>query len=52
MKVKALKSFVGKVCMKPGDIREVSDALGLDLQKAGYVEVVEEKPKRRNTKKK
>lgn len=42
MKVKALKSFVGKICMSAGEIREIVDEkLAKDLLAAGHV--VEEK---------
>ena len=43
MKVKALISFVGKLNMVAGEVKECSDEATLqDLLNAGYIEVVEE----------
>ena len=44
MKVKALISFVGKLNMVAGEVKECSDEATLqDLLNAGYIEVVEDK---------
>lgn len=44
MKIKALTSFCGSLCMAKGEIRECSDkAVLADLLAAGYVEPAEEK---------
>lgn len=46
MKIRALCSFVGIVCMAKGEAREVSDELAFDLLAAGYVEILEGERKR------
>ena len=47
MKVKALTSFTGLLTMTVGEIGEITDKVILqDLLSAGYVEEVEEKPKK------
>lgn len=44
MKVKALTSFVGAVCMAAGEIRDIEDtALLKDLKRAGYIKNAEKK---------
>lgn len=49
MKVKAVKSFVGKICMSVGEIREIADEkLAKDLLAAGHV--VEEKAEKNKSK--
>jgi len=43
MRVKALKSFAGKVTMSFGEVREIKDKVVLkDLLRAGYVEEIKE----------
>ena len=43
MKVKALRSFSGAVCMSRGQVMDIQDEYVLnDLLKAGYVEALEE----------
>lgn len=43
MKVKALRSFGGAVCMSRGQVMDIQDEYVLhDLLKAGYVEALEE----------
>lgn len=50
MKVKALKSFVGKVSMNINEIKEISNKdIIKDLVKSKYVELIEE-PKNIETK--
>ena len=45
MKIRALTSFCGSLCMAKGEIRECSDGAVLaDLLDAGYIETVEAKP--------
>lgn len=47
MKIKALCSFVGAVCMVKNEVMEVSEELASDLVSAGYAEVIgAEKPKK------
>lgn len=47
MKIKALCSFVGAVCMAKNEVMEVSDELASDLISAGYAEDLDaEKPKK------
>lgn len=46
MKVKAIKSFVGVVCMNIGDVKTVSNEVGLDLVRAGLAVAVEEPVKK------
>lgn len=38
MKVKALKSFAGLVCMRRGEEKDIKGAVAEDLIRAGYVE--------------
>lgn len=46
MKVRALKSFTGKVRMIKGEVREVADeAIARDLVNCGYAVDLEEKQK-------
>jgi hypothetical protein len=46
LKVRALKSFAGKVTMAVGEVREIKDEVILkDLLRAEYVETVEEPKK-------
>lgn len=46
MKVKAMTSFAGAVCMTAGESRDISDkALVKDLISAGYVESMEAEEK-------
>ena len=40
MLYKAIKSFVGVVNAKKGDVKELSDDIAKDLLRAGYVEPV------------
>ena len=40
MLYKALKSFVGSVNAKRGDVKEISDEIAQDLLRAGYIEPV------------
>ena len=49
MKVKAIKSFVGVVCMNIGDVKTVSNEVGLDLVRAGLAVAVEEPVKKPKT---
>lgn len=51
---KALKSFVGLVCMMKGEVKEISPEVAQDLLNCGYIEAVEEtapetKPKKKKT---
>ena len=46
MKVKAIKSFVGIVCMNIGDVKTVSNEVGLDLVRSGLAVAVEEPVKK------
>ena len=46
MKVKAIKSFVGRISMNVGDVKDIQSKEVLnDLLSAGYVEAVDDKPK-------
>lgn len=47
MKIRALCSFVGKVCMTSGEVRTVGDELAADLIRAGYAALAEDKPGKR-----
>lgn len=52
MRVKALVSFCGVISMRRGSERELEDkALIKDLQKAGYIEVIETERKKSPKKK-
>jgi len=47
---KALKSFSGKISMRKGEEKAITDkAVIADLTKAGYIEEI--KPQKKNTKK-
>lgn len=47
MKIKALCSFVGTVCMAKNEVMEVSDELASDLISAGYAQALDaERPKK------
>lgn len=47
MKIKALCSFVGAVCMAKNEVMEVSEELASDLVSAGHAEALEtERPKK------
>lgn len=50
MKVKAIKSFVGLICMVEGDIKEIPEDIGRDLLSCGYVEEIKPTEKRKTTK--
>lgn len=51
MKIRALCSFVGKVCMTKGEVRTVGDELAADFIQAGYAAQAEDKPGKRTAKK-
>ena len=45
MKVKALKSFTGAVCMSVGEVTNITDeVIANDLVNAGYVECLDSEP--------
>lgn len=50
MKIRALTSFCGSLCMAKDEIRECSDkAVLADLLSAGYIEAVRAEPAQRKT---
>ena len=52
MLVKAVKNFVGKICMSIGEIREIADEkLAKDLLRAGHVVEVKAEKQAEKTKK-
>lgn len=38
MRVKALKAFAGNVTMRPGEVRDIPEAIARDLIRGGLVE--------------
>ena len=53
MLYKAMKSFTGKIIMRMGEVRDISDPLiAEDLQNAGYIEAVKQPKQPKQTKKK
>ena len=52
MKVRAITSFAGQVCMSVGEIRDVPEDISAPLLDCGYLEAVELEQKKRSVKKK